>query len=655
MSAMSAMSAPSEKEVYPEMIGRVIGNYRITNELAQGGMGSVYRGVHLHLPRQVVVKSILMKSFSVSAQRHLKARFRREACIQSQLDHQNIVRVYEFFAMDDNYYMVMEYVPGMSLKELIRKPGLLGDTQAISLCKQALGALQYAHSFVYKDESGATQRGVIHRDIKPANLLVDRNGRLKITDFGIVKVTSDDGLTQSGFQPGTVEYMSPEQLLGVDVDERSDIYCLGVTFYELLTGRLPFPRSVTGSDWDVRKGHIEKPAPPLQEVRPDINPTLSSILMRTLNKKPEHRFQSTAEFMDSLDGCARSLKLDKSPGFCLLDSKGKPISPFAAVSGVNISINVTDNTVTGPGPVNSSIEFPFRSVPGDRVKAAKNIPGDKHSDTLTFSDILENAEIEEPVALISGGNGSDHIDEKKRGRLFAITKADPPPIKNQSGKSRSRRKVLVSVPIARHTGQWRAAAAIGLSGIIGAAYLLMPGQSDSLKTPDSKTHSPVRVVKSSSPPSYADNSNFPNGILLTRKIVADSTNSDNIIITEEKNNQNIVESSLLKTAQTMEQHGKYQDAVMKYREYLSKYPNGAAAAIASENLSRHQTFNALMKSGNDAIIRGDYDTARLNYKEALRLRPHSRAASVGFADAQENFKTDLKKKIKIPPIRRIEN
>jgi serine/threonine-protein kinase len=285
------------------MIGRTIGNYQIISELAHGGMGAVYRGQHLHLPREVVVKSILLGAFSPSAQAHLRARFRREAFIQSQLDHPNTVRVYEFFAAEDNYYLVMEYVQGMNLRDLLARQGVPSPAQAVYLLKQALAALDYAHNFNYLDESEHRHTGIIHRDIKPANILLDTKGRLKLTDFGIVKVLDEQtnmGMTQSGFHPGTVEYMSPEQLLGLAIDVRSDIYSLGVTFYEVLTGRLPFERSATGSDWDIRKGHIELDPPSLLEFRPEIDPALAAILMRSLRKSPNERYQSAADFLEAL-------------------------------------------------------------------------------------------------------------------------------------------------------------------------------------------------------------------------------------------------------------------------------------------------------------------------------------------------------------------
>lgn len=288
------------------MLGRIIGNYQITGELAQGGMGAVYRGRHQSLPREVVVKSILLSSFPAHAQDQLKARFVREAYVQSQLDHQNIVRVYEFFTFAENYYLVMEFVDGMSLRDLIKRQGAMAPANAIPLFKQALAALDYAHNYNYMDESGARHAGIIHRDIKPANLLLDGMARLKITDFGIVKLAGERGMTRTGFNPGTVEYMSPEQIRGLEVDARSDLYSLGVTFYEALTGRLPFPHSDTGSEYEVLKGHMELAPPPIAAVRPETPPALSALVMRALEKDPNARFRSAAEFLQALLDCEQS-------------------------------------------------------------------------------------------------------------------------------------------------------------------------------------------------------------------------------------------------------------------------------------------------------------------------------------------------------------
>lgn len=265
-------------------------------------MGAVYRAHHLYLPREVVVKSIQLDSFSESAQEVLRARFRREAFIQSQFDHPNIVRVVEFFEARENYYLVMEYVPGVSLRELLDKQGIPTAKQAVHLFKQILSALDYAHSFNYLDETGNRRTGIIHRDINPSNLLLDNNGRVKIADFGTVKATGATRLTQAGFHPGTIEYMSPEQLRGGEIDWRSDIYSVGVTFYEALTGHLPFPMSEDGSDWEVRKGHIELPPPPIHKLNPNVPAELATIVMRALQKSPDARYQSAAEFLKAMNG-----------------------------------------------------------------------------------------------------------------------------------------------------------------------------------------------------------------------------------------------------------------------------------------------------------------------------------------------------------------
>ena len=285
---------------YRLMIGKLIGNYRITAELAQGGMGAVYRGRHQNLPREVVVKAILLSSFPPSAQEHLKARFVREAYVQSQLDHPNIVRVFEFFTTEENYYLVMEFIDGMSVRDLIKRRGALDQVIALPLFKQALSAIAYAHDFSYVDETGRRRTGVTHRDIKPANLLLDGMARLKLTDFGIVKLTGESSMTQSGFNPGTHAYMSPEQIRGDEVDNRSDIYSLGVTFYEALAGRLPFPPSDTGSEYEVLKGHMELAPPPLLEVRPTVPPALAGLVMRALQKDPADRWQKAGEWLDAL-------------------------------------------------------------------------------------------------------------------------------------------------------------------------------------------------------------------------------------------------------------------------------------------------------------------------------------------------------------------
>ncbi|HZF40821.1 MAG TPA: serine/threonine-protein kinase [Blastocatellia bacterium] len=338
------------------MLGKIIGNYQITGELAKGGMGEVYRGRHQNLPREVVVKSILLSSFPPHAQDHLKARFVREAYIQAQLDHQNIVRVYEFFTTPENYYLVMEFIDGMSMRDLINRQGALATASAVPLFKQALSALGYAHNFNYVDETGNRHTGIIHRDIKPANILLGGTGQLKITDFGIVKLAGESSLTKTGFNPGTVEYMSPEQIRGLEVDARSDLYSLGVTFYEALTGRLPFPPSNTGSEYEVLRGHIELPPPPIATVKPNVPEAIAALVMRSLNKDPGARFQSAAEFLDALIACEQNGPTALEP------AETKPLQATHSMTEV-ISYDTRRAPTTTPIPTPRPIQQPLIQQP----------------------------------------------------------------------------------------------------------------------------------------------------------------------------------------------------------------------------------------------------------------------------------------------------
>lgn len=329
------------------MINQLIGNYRITATLAEGGMGQVYRGRHQDLPREVVVKTIRLASFQAKDEEHLKARFLREAYIQSQLDHPNVVRVYEFIRGDENFYLVMEFIDGMSLRDLIHRRGAIEPEHALPMLKQALEGLSYAHTFSYLDESGNRLVGIIHRDIKPANLLLDGVGRLKITDFGIVKLAGESGMTMTGFNPGTVEYMSPEQIRGLLVDARSDIYSLGVTFYEALSGRLPFPPSDTGSTYEVMRGHTELVPPPLGEVRPQLHAALANLIMRALEKDPAKRYQSAREWLDAINafetGAVSSVGVVSSGGTEIM-THGVP--PAASTSTEMLTETLSQNLST---------------------------------------------------------------------------------------------------------------------------------------------------------------------------------------------------------------------------------------------------------------------------------------------------------------------
>lgn len=274
----------------------IIGNYRIEERIGRGGMGIVYRGHHLKLPREVAIKSI--SATSHRDLRRLRPRFEKEAFIQSQLDHPGIVKIYDYIVAEQTYYIVMEFVEGRSLAQLLeREIGPLPTERALELFEQMLSAIAYAQNFVYQDQDGSSHKGLIHRDLKPANLLITPGDRVKITDFGIVKLVGSEK-TNTGGNYGSPEYVSPEQAEGLPVDPRSDIYSLGIILYEMLVGEPPFhDQGGKLSQLEIVRAHIgQQPQPPSQ-LNSQITPALEAVILRALEKKPENRFASGIEFL----------------------------------------------------------------------------------------------------------------------------------------------------------------------------------------------------------------------------------------------------------------------------------------------------------------------------------------------------------------------
>src|SRR5918998_973327 len=249
------MSAPMDT-------GKKVGSYRIEEPVGRGGMGVVYRGRHEKLPRVVAIKSINPRA--PHDLRRLRHRFEREAYVQAQLDHPGVVKIYDYIVSEQTYFIVMEYVEGRSLGQLIAEhAGGLGAERALDLFEQILEAVSYAHTFVYRDEGGTTHTGIVHRDLKPPNIMVTDGDRIKVTDFGIVKLVGASATDTSKIAYGSPRYVSPEQAAGEHLDQRSDIYSLGVILYEMLTGEPPFGGRVGAKDgWprtEILPAHREQP------------------------------------------------------------------------------------------------------------------------------------------------------------------------------------------------------------------------------------------------------------------------------------------------------------------------------------------------------------------------------------------------------------
>jgi eukaryotic-like serine/threonine-protein kinase len=266
------------------MAGRVLnGRYELLGVLGGGGMALVYRARDRVLNRFVAVK--LLREQYASDPTFLQ-RFTREAQAAGALSHPNIVSVYDVGQDGSDHYIVMEYVPGETLRDLIERQAPLPVDQAVEITAGILAALEYAH-----------RNGLIHRDIKPGNVLITPQGTIKVVDFGIAKGATDLSLTGAGIALGTAAYLSPEQARGESARVQSDLYSVGVTLYEMLTGRTPFQ-----SDTDVGMAyqHInEQPQPPRQ-LNPLIPPQLEAIILRALSKNPAGRFGSAAEMEQAL-------------------------------------------------------------------------------------------------------------------------------------------------------------------------------------------------------------------------------------------------------------------------------------------------------------------------------------------------------------------
>jgi serine/threonine protein kinase len=291
----------------------IIGNYRIEERIGRGGMGIVYRGHHLKLPREVAIKSI--SAASHRDLRRLRPRFEKEAFIQSQLDHPGIVKIYDYIVAEQTYYIVMEFVEGRSLAQLLeREMGALPVNRALDLFEQILAAITYAQNFVYQDQDGSSHKGLVHRDLKPANLLITPDDRVKITDFGIVKLVGAEK-TNTGGNYGSPEYVSPEQAEGTIVDTRSDIYSLGIILYEMLAGEPPFhDRGGRLSQLEIVRAHIHQQPQPPSQINSQVTPELEAIILRAIEKRPENRFASAMEFLRAVRG-ARGLETkDIVPG-----------------------------------------------------------------------------------------------------------------------------------------------------------------------------------------------------------------------------------------------------------------------------------------------------------------------------------------------------
>ncbi|MFB6466592.1 Stk1 family PASTA domain-containing Ser/Thr kinase [Cytobacillus sp. Hz8] len=263
---------------------RISGRYKILEMIGGGGMANVYLAHDMILDRDVAVKTLRL---DFANDEEFIRRFHREAQSATSLAHPNIVSIYDVGEEDSIYYIVMEYVDGQTLKQYIQQYAPLKVEEAIDIMKQLTSAISHAH-----------QNHIIHRDIKPHNILIDRNGNVKITDFGIAMALSATSITQTNSVLGSVHYLSPEQARGGTANRKSDIYSLGIVMFEMLTGRLPFSGESAVS---IALKHLQSETPSLRRWNPNIPQSVENIVLKATAKDPFHRYANGEEMEDDLN------------------------------------------------------------------------------------------------------------------------------------------------------------------------------------------------------------------------------------------------------------------------------------------------------------------------------------------------------------------
>ncbi|MET3543813.1 serine/threonine-protein kinase [Paenibacillus favisporus] len=269
------------------MIGHELGGrYEVIERIGGGGMALVYKAHDILLGRNVAIK-VLRQQF-VHDEEFIR-RFRREAQSAASLSHSNVVSIYDVGQEDDIHYIVMEYVEGHNLDEIIKERAPLQVDEAVRIASQICDALDHAH-----------QNQIIHRDIKPHNIMIGRNGRVKVTDFGIARAVTSTTITQTGSVVGSVHYFSPEHAKGVVTGEKSDLYSLGIVLYQMLTARLPF---LGESPISVALKHLQEEFEEPREVNPLIPQSVENIILKSMRKNPQERYQSAKEMLQDLETC----------------------------------------------------------------------------------------------------------------------------------------------------------------------------------------------------------------------------------------------------------------------------------------------------------------------------------------------------------------
>ncbi len=382
-----------------DLIGKIVCGYRIISAIGEGGMGKVYLAESAFLTeykQQVAIKTLTTYASTEKQSIILRDLFTREANIQVQFKNRNIVSVIQFAVEGDQYFLILEYMPGYQYRGrrmsnvadvIAYETGPMPHKRALKLFSQALDGMNYAHNFKYRWE-GEERVGIVHRDIKPANLLLMDPESIKVSDFGIVKVQQRRGAVTQKLTPGTSAYMSPEAILGpqnfglTELDARSDIYSLGVTLYEMLAGRLPFaPDPDTNPDISLRRKHVSEIPPAPSAFYPGIPKQLDDLVIRAIEKRPENRYQSAAEFKNAILALDSSLGLglrNKKPAISQAkDPSDLPTEKFQSydtITGEAVSADLESRNQWIDPAATSIMNTPIQTQPRSSAEASSGSP-----------------------------------------------------------------------------------------------------------------------------------------------------------------------------------------------------------------------------------------------------------------------------------------
>jgi eukaryotic-like serine/threonine-protein kinase len=330
---------------------RYIGKYRVKALLGRGGMGAVYLAEQPGLGREVAIKELIQ-----SADPTALKRFLQEAQVVARMSHPNLVQVHDMELQGNVNYLVLEFVKGRSLRAWMNDSPLL-PPQVFAIMHGVLQALDYAH-----------RHAIVHRDVKPENVLVSEDGIVKVADFGIARLTDDSGVggtaTKTGTTVGTPQYMSPEQVASSKVDGRSDLYSAGIMLYELVAGQPPFTATEADGPFTLMAKHVQAPPKPPSVYRPGLNLELEQVILKSLSKRPEDRYQSGHEFDQALSEVADRM----CPGWQRSLEPGADLSRMVPVAtpAVPIPSAAIGNTATA-----GSSRFAYHPAPPAKPAATK--------------------------------------------------------------------------------------------------------------------------------------------------------------------------------------------------------------------------------------------------------------------------------------------